>query len=123
MTDNKDLALLKAAGVFYPHDPEDGAEEKYFLNMNDVWAWATAWGEDVPKEKIGQVATLFRRYGDAGLLYWVSLRHDNMRSEFHDNNRAIDFVRHEEQLRKDVPNSSKRAYTKLTYTLSPEGKP
>jgi hypothetical protein len=47
-----------------------------------------------------------------------------MRSEFLDNNRAIDFVRNEEAIRKDIPSSSKRAYHNAVYTLglpSPPG--
>jgi len=38
-------------------------------------------------------------------------------SEFHDNNRMIDFVAQEEKLRTDVPDNSKRAYTQICYTL------
>jgi hypothetical protein len=40
-----------------------------------------------------------------------------MRSEFEDINRFVDFVRQEEQVRKDVPESTKRAYKKVSYTL------
>ena len=87
------------------------------LNMNDTWGWAMAWGEEVPDDKVGEIADLIWLYGYAGALYWVSERHGQMRSEFEDINRCVDFVRHEEKLRKDEPNSSKRAYKKLVYTL------
>ena len=117
MTEQDATALLKAAGLFYPDDPEDNPEGRLILNMNDVWGWATAWGEEVPKDKLTVVAGLFSEYGWPGVLYWVSEQHDGMRSEFHDNNRFIDFVRNEEKLRKEVPDSNKRAYTKLKYTL------
>jgi len=114
-------ALLYAADVFYDslgddHDPsEDG--ERQTLNMNDVWGWALAWGEHVPDDKLAEVADLFWRYGWGGLLYWMSCRHDNMRSEFHDNNRAIDFVRNEERIRAAHPGSSALAYHQESYVL------
>lgn len=116
MSVDEALVLLSAAGVFYPQD-EDLPAGLYTLNMNDTWGWAIAWGEEVPKEQIPEVADLFSRYGYPGILYWVSCRHDNMRSEFHDINRFVDFVRREERLRKDVPGSSARAYKKIFYTL------
>lgn len=96
---------------------EEIAECQQTLNMNDTWGWACADGEKVPNEKLPEVAELFWRYGWAGILYWVSEQREQMRSEFHDNNRMIDFVRHEEALRKSEPNSSKRAYAKLKYML------
>jgi hypothetical protein len=112
-------ALLKAAGVFY-HD-EDNHDENfgapYTLNMNDTWGWATAWGETVPEEELPHVAELFFHYGWGGILYWMSERNDGMRSEFHDNNRYIDFARHEEAIRAEIPDGSKRAYAKRSYTL------
>jgi hypothetical protein len=85
--------------------------------MNDVWAWACADGQYVPDEKLPEVAELFWRYGWAGILYWVSKENGNMRSEFVDNNRFIDFVTHEEQLRKEFPDSDERAYKKISYTI------
>lgn len=117
MTLEEARALLIAADVFYPADDEDGQEAARTLNVNDVFGWALAWGENVPDDKMVEVARLFRSYGLAGLLYWVSEQHGQMRSEFHDNNRSIDFVRHEENLRKKMPDSSKRAYHKLVYIL------
>ncbi len=113
-----DVALLKAADLFYPDDPEEPEfAGKLILNMNDVWGWATGWGEEVPADQVHELARLFRDYGWPGVLYWMSGRHDNMRSEFEDINRFVDFVRNEEKIRADVPNSSKRAYVKAVYTL------
>lgn len=112
----KARALLELADQFYGDIPGE-PEAAQTLNMNDVWGWAMAWGEYVPDEELPRVAELFKRYGDAGVLYWVSEHHGQMRSEFEDNNRFIDFVRHEEKLRQEVPDSNKRAYKKLKYTL------
>ncbi len=102
--------------AFYYLDEEDPKAEQT-LNMNDTWAWAFADGEYVPDECLPEVAELFWRYGYAGILYWVSVRNDNRRSEFLDINRFIEFVRQEEHLRAIVPDSSERAYAKITYTL------
>jgi hypothetical protein len=109
--------LKSIGGVFFFADEEDDPKLAQTLNMNDVWAWASADGEYVPDEELPEVADLFWRYGWPGILYWVSQRNENMRSEFEDNNRFIDFVKHEEQLRKDIPDPSKRAYKKIKYTL------
>jgi hypothetical protein len=40
--------------------------------MNDTFAYACADCEEVPDDKINEVAKLFRLYGGAGLDYWVS---------------------------------------------------
>jgi hypothetical protein len=88
------------------------------LNMNDTWAWACSDIPEVPADQIAEAARLFRAYGFAGLMYWYTLQPDGpKRSEFHDNNRAIEFVRNEERIRRETPESSKRAYRKVTYTL------
>jgi hypothetical protein len=107
--------FLKSAGVFF--DEDDDTKLAQTLNMNDVWAWAFAFGEYVPDEKLPEVAELFWRYGWAGVLYWVSKENNNMRSEFEDVNRFIEFVKNEEQLRSDVPDTDERAYKKIKYTL------
>jgi len=121
MTENLDTNaardLLQMAGLFFELDEDDPPELDQMLNMNDVWAWACADGEEVPDDELPRLATLFYRYGWCGVLYWVSERNENMRSEFCDNNRHIDFVRHEEAIRKEFPNSNKRAYAKRTYTI------
>jgi len=113
---NSARKLLRAGDVFFDDDEEE-LELKQTLNMNDVWCWASADGQYVPDEKLAEVAELFWRYGWAGILYWVSEQNGHMRSEFLDNNRFIDFVKHEEQLRKDIPEPDKRAYKKISYTL------
>ncbi len=113
---DEDLALLLAADgyVFYSE------ENELMLNMNDTWAWALSWCPIVPPDQIPEVARLFRTYGNAGLMYWHSCQENNMRSEFEDNNRAIDFIRHEEKIRKNEPDHNKRAYLKIKYTLGEE---
>ena len=116
-TIEKARKLLNEADVFFDVDEEDDPKMTQVLNMNDVWGWACADGQEVPDEKLPEVAELFWNYGFAGILYWVSEQNDGMRSEFHDNNRFIDFVRNEEQLKKEVPGHSERAYKKIAYTL------
>lgn len=90
--------LLRAADVFYHNGDEDDEDwgERDTLNFNDTWCWASAWGQRVPEDELPEVARLFRSYGRCGLLYWMSEINQQMRSEFHDNNRFIDFVRNEE---------------------------
>ena len=90
---NSARKLLRAGDVFFDED-DDEPELNQTLNMNDDWCWASADGQYVPDEKLVEVAALFWRYGWAGILYWVSEQNDHMRSEFLDNNRFIDFVRH-----------------------------
>lgn len=99
-----DVGWLKSDGAFH-------------LNMNDVWGWAIADSELVPPEKLKEVATLLRRYGEPGLFYWVSEQRGQMASQFHHINRYIEFVRREEALIAEEPNSAKRAYKKVEYTI------
>ncbi len=89
------------------------------LNMNDVWGWACAYSEEVPPEKLEEVSGLYKRWGWAGILYWTSEQNDGMQSEFKDNNRFIEFVRFEEELRTAEPSSDKRAYLDFNNTASP----
>lgn len=96
---------------------EEISQSQQTLNMNDTWGWALAWGEKVPDDKLIEVAGLFWSYGWAGLLYWVSEQHSKMRSEFHDVNRRVDFVRHEQEFQQRTPGSSAQAYTPYSYTL------
>lgn len=107
--------LLDAADVFF--EPDD---EEIVLNMNDVWGWACADGEELEEKDLPEVAELFWSYGWCGILYWVSERHDQGTSEFQDNNRFIEFVRNEERIKKKVPESSTRAYYKASYTIGEE---
>jgi hypothetical protein len=64
-----------------------------------------------------RVAELFWRYGSCGLLYWVSERRQQLKSEFYDINRFIEFVRREEEIRRSEPSQSRRAYLKQQYTI------
>lgn len=108
--------LLEAADIFYDNSEND-PELQQFINMNDVWGWASAYGEHVKDEELIEVADLFKSYGWAGILYWVSKKNDNMRSEFYDNNRFIDFVANEERIKLEVSDYNKRAYHKTSYML------
>lgn len=109
--------FLKRANIFYETDEDDEEDFKHTINMNDEWCWACAEGLKVPDDKMEEVAKLFWRYGWCGILYWASEQEGQRKSEFYDNNRFIEFVRNEEKLRKEMPNSSDRAYSKIIYTL------
>lgn len=113
--------LLTKADVFFGVDDEDGDPPamNQTLNMNDTWAWACADGEYVPDEDLPEVARLFWQYGHCGILYWVSER-TGVKSEFHDINRFVEFVRNEELIRADEPSPSKRAYQRHEYTIGKE---
>ena len=108
--------LLTAADVFFEPD-EDEESSRQTLNMSDTWARACADAEYVPDDELPRLAELFWRYGNCGILFWVSERNGKMRSEFHDINRFIEFVRQEEAIREEEPKSSKRAYLRRTYTI------
>lgn len=110
-------ALLTASGLFFGADDDDPPELAQTFNLNDTWAWACADGEYVPDAALPEVATLFFRYGYGGILLWVSKLNGGTRSEFADVNRWIDYAKQEEAFRESGPPSSKRAYTKHTYTL------
>ena len=116
--DKKDaLELLKLADVFYDID-EDEPEMNQMINLNDIFGWACADCEKVEDGDLIEVAKLFKKYGWCGILYWVSeIKRDGLRSEFLDNNRFIDFVKLEEDLIKQEPDTDKRAYKKYKYTL------
>lgn len=118
MRDDKTQALqfLKMMECVYDEDDEmEHAAQT--LNMNDVWGWGTAWAEYVPDAELPVLVDLVRRYGWCGALYWMSERHDGMRSEFADINRMVEFVRAEEAIARDCPDSSERAYLKRSYTV------
>lgn len=103
----------------YKQEVVEGAQ---ILNMNDCFGWALAWGKHVPDEDLVELAELIWRYGWCGALYYTSEHSDKCRSEFADNQRFIDFVRSEEAIRKEVPNSNRRAYHKVSYQLPAEGR-
>lgn len=113
-------ALLEAADVFFGFDEEwpDGKWERT-INLNDTFYWACCDGVVVEDEEMPRVAELFFRYGWCGILYWVAVeKRGGEKPEFLDVQRHIEFVRQEEKLRQEVPSASKRAYTKLEYTLT-----
>lgn len=105
--------LLYSANIFFenkiPHE----------INLNDVFGWAMADGEEVSDEELPEVAELFFYYGWCGILYWVHKKRNNMKSEFQDVNRFISFVKIEEQIKKDYPRHSERAYKKEQYIIGP----
>ena len=118
MTKDEARELLDKAGLFFDYDPEDDDPSfAQMLNMNDVWGWACADGEDVPDEELPELGHLFYSYGWCGVLYWVSQRNDHMKSEFYHYNRMIEFVEHEEQIKSKYPSESTRAYHKTSYKI------
>ncbi len=100
MTEAHALALLTASGFLCDPD-EDDPDAAHTLRMNDVWAWGTADAEYIPDDALPHVADLFLWYGWCGILYWVSEQRGQMRSECDNVNRCIDFVRTEEQLKRE----------------------
>lgn len=115
---DEDIAMLLAANA------GSLCDGKFSINMNDTWAWTLAWHVDVPSESLSEVAGLFRRWGFAGILYWVAKTKGQngelLRSEFKDINRFVDFVHFEETLRSAVPNSSQRAFMDFDNPASPK---
>lgn len=111
-------AVLKLSGCVYNRDGDEPQDkDELMINLNDTWGWAYACCEPVPEKDMIEVAELFRMYGYCGLLYWAGNKQEVKRSEFHDITRFMDFVRNEEAIRKEVPDSNKRAYARREYTL------
>lgn len=110
--------FLKSADIFYGADEENGDKwgEKR-LNLNDTFAWALAYCLEVPDNDMIYLAELFWRYGWCGVLYYAVLNGDIKKSQFFDNQRFIEFVANEEEIRNIVPGSSARAYHKASYVL------
>ena len=110
--------FLRSGHVFFGKD-EDADDPKWAqtINLNDSMWWGTGDGEYVPDESLVEVATLFYRYGWCGILYWASQRENRPVPEFLDVRRFIEFVREEENLRREIESSSKRAYHKIEYKL------
>jgi hypothetical protein len=114
MTKEEALTLLEASGVFFPDDDEAG---EHAINLNDAFWWAVADGEKVEDEELIEVGSLFFHYGWCGILYWVSKKRNLGKVEFFDINRFIDFVKHEEELVEQEPDTNKRAYMNIKYEL------
>jgi hypothetical protein len=49
-------------------------ESGWYVALNDTWYYACSDGEDIPKDKYNEVAKWYRKYGNAGALYWVYLQ-------------------------------------------------
>jgi hypothetical protein len=111
--------LLTAAGVFFgAYFPEDDKVLDQSLNLNDVFGWGGSDTEYVSDEELPRVAELFFRYGFPGIEYWVAEeKRGGLVPEFYDVQREIQFVKAEENIRKEIPQHSKRAYTKKQYTI------
>jgi hypothetical protein len=127
MNTEKARQMLRAAGVFYFDEESELLEDEgpkwlQTLNMNDTWGWALADCEYVSDEELSEVGDLFFKYGWCGILYWVSEKRGGMKSEFADINRFIEFVRNEENIIKEIPSSSKRAYIAMVYTIGNDEK-
>jgi len=112
MSKTEAWALIKAMPNYLEPSEEGNG---HFINMNDVWGWACADGIEVTDENVERIAELYDQYGFGGLLYFQAGETES--SEFHDNNRFLEFVRNEERIRKEVPDSNKRAYHKESYTI------
>lgn len=108
------LQLLKLSGLTLDADDELPG---LWLNLNDVFGWGCADGEEITDEDLDEVTRLFIQYGWCGLLYWASKKRGGCRSEFKDINRFIEFVAREEAIITEQPDSSKRAYLAKSYTL------
>jgi hypothetical protein len=108
---DEDVRLMLASGCAF------WSEGKLELNMNDTWSWALGWCPEVPQDQVKEVARLFRLYGSAGLYYWHSCQENNMKSEFADINRFVEFVRNEEKICQEVPLAAIRAYHKVKYEI------
>jgi hypothetical protein len=108
--------FLTTADVFFGEYEED---PKWIqtLNLNDAMFWGCADGEYVEDEELPEVARLFWLYGWHGLIYWVMKKRGLDKVEFEDVSRAVQFIRAEEQIRAEEPDSSKRAYLKRSYTI------
>ena len=116
MTQDEALTLLTAADIF--HDEDDDMPGRW-LNLNDTFFWACGDGEEVADDELPELGRLFRAYGMCGVHYWVACKrdwkHDTV--EFLDVRRCIQFVAQEETLRSGLPDSSQRAYKRVSYTL------
>lgn len=112
----KAFEQLDAFGLFFGAD-DDEPDLTQTLNLNDVWAWALADGLHVPDEDLPELAYLFFEYGWGGVLYYADVRQGGQGSQFFHYQRAIEYARHEEQIRAELPDPSQRAFSSRSYTL------
>lgn len=113
-TTERAIKFLNATDLFFDDDDDMG---KYCLNLGDTFAWACADAERVGEDELPRLAELVWLYGYCGMLYWVSEKRGGMMTAFQDNNRMIEFVRHEEQIRSEIPDSCARALAKRSYMI------
>lgn len=116
-TTRAEIELMRLMPEFDDDDIEDEISSLQTLNLNDTFAWALAYGIKVADTDLPELARLFQMYGQCGVLYWASENGDIKKSQFHDVNRFIEFVRNEETILKELPGSSERAFTKRQYTI------
>jgi hypothetical protein len=116
-TVRKPIRDEKGEIVMVKASEEERRKEAQTINQNDTWAWALSFRQEVPDEDLPGLARLARTYGYCGVLYYVSEKNEQMRSEFEDNQRHVDFVRREEQIRNEEPDYNERAYKQVQYTL------
>jgi len=116
--DNEDYIkaynLLLSAGVFNCNDAESWAMDETFapvINTDNIFSFPLV-GVRVPWDDMIIVADLFKRYGMAGICYWVSKNMCDAVGNFQDIRRHIDFVDKEEKIRKLNPNENDRAHYK-----------
>lgn len=109
--------LLQTADVFFGADDDEDHKGAQTLNLNDAFVWACADGEYVEDAELPRVAELFWKYGYCGILYWASLKTPDMRIEFRDVSRFVEFVANEEAIVAEEPQSTKRAYLQRDYHL------
>ncbi len=67
--------LFAASGEYYIFVRED---DGWSVFLNDTWYYACADGEEIPPCEYEKVADLFRRFGEAGVLYWVYKRRGHL---------------------------------------------
>lgn len=111
--------LLNEANIFFGCDlPDDDPKWAQMINLNDAFAWACSDCEYVEDEELPRLAELFWLYGWAGVMYWVAVeKRGDENPEFFDVRRHIEFVKNEEEIRKEEPSPSIRAYIKKEYTI------
>lgn len=108
-------AMLTAADVFIGDLDDTDPRWNQSLNLNDAFGWAVADAQYVADEELPRVGELFFRYGWAGIMYWVAVeKRPAQWCEFADVRRQIEFVRHEEAIRREIP---EWAYEKRQYTI------
>lgn len=117
-TDPLDILFIARKEVWI----QEAKDNFHLINLSDTFGWGEADCEKVEDEDLPRVAELFFHYGWGGIVYWVTTKRLYMRdvefpSEFKDVNRAINFVRHEEEVKEKIPDSNKRAYHSANFKV------